>query len=1280
MAALAFGAIGAGVGSLFGAASIGWSLGSFIGGQLFGPEGQDIKGPRITDNNLMSSSYGEILPVGYGSYRTAGKVIWQTDLVEHSHKEEAGKGGGGGSYTSYTYTVSFALAILKNQITGIRKMWFDSKLVYSVADVATAAELQVSEKLAKKIRIYNGSTTQLADPTMEAALGAGNVPGYRGTAYLVFTDLEVTDYGGRIPQITVEFVQGGSFSFEGDQIVSGGASLRQSLSLRDGVAHSFYYGYSYDGTADSLGRFEERTISLIDFSEKFTNSYYAVPAGDESTGYRYLSPVSVSPKRSWHVAEVGSAGSGSNVQYLLFSSIPGSLGVVSILDIAGDLDNYKNGDDVSFNLCWEDDYNLWFYKFNSGDVYHWEIIVTPISVYIQTDSFNVDDTRQGLDPTDNYGSFCIDRSTGDVYVEIETKDAIPQYSIKRYSRDGELLETKFEGITWRSIPGRLMGFSHGVMWEVNGQDLERYDWDTETLISSGQVTSDQAFIDQAIMEVSGNLAVISAQGELYPFSPRLPRSGIALDDLVSDICTRVGLETSDLSVTALAPDTVRGFLIARQEPARASLEQLSSAYFFDGVETDGLLKFVKRGGAVASSLDDSDIGCYEGDSVEELWEATRTQEEELPLSLTLNYANVGADYQVGSQQTRRQVTLNGTEVTTQLSIAFSDDEAKDIVDTWMYSVWMNRHRFNMKTWQKYAKLDPTDVISAQGETMRIVRRDDGVNGLIELEAVRELPAIYTGQVGTGSASGHSSQSVSVPGITEYLLLDIPPLRDSDYDNYGIYWAASGLLTDWNGATLLRSPDDGNTWGVEMTNDNSAVIGQAQTALGNWTGGNVFDEKNVLRVKVTGTLESKTRLQVLNGANVAMVGDELIQFRTATLVSTGVYDLTGLLRGRMGTEWAMDEHADYEDFVLLDSSSIRFVDVPSVDFNTRRTWGVVTYGDTIEDIDTSLITYSGNNIRPLAPVHIGGGTTGANTSWVFTWTDRTRFEWQWRDSVDASEDESSSDFEVRILNGVTAVRTISVTDATTATYTNAQQVSDFGSHQREIDIQVRKIGTVNSEWSDVVSLNSGVILLPGISLLNLNGANGSTTITDVYTRTWTAAGNAQLTTTGQKYGSACLTLDGTGDYAHTVTSGFAITTTADFTVEMWVYPTSNSGIKSLFSTRKNASGSNLILRANGGVIAYGATPTSSGYTLVLNTWQHIAMVRHNGTLYLYADGVLKSSVADTSAYPADYATEPVKLGMDWDATGGWQGLIDDFRFSDIAQYTTAFAPPGSELTE
>src|SRR6056297_2863668 len=217
MATLAFQAVGSFVGSsllpngigLFGAtiagstigAQVGALAGSFVDQALFGTGGQTrtFEGPRLDDLRVTASTEGAPIPRLYGAARVGGQVIWATEFEEVRDTRSGGGqskgggltgGGGGGGTTqvSYSYFANFAVALAEGPITGLGRVW------------ANGEEWDLS-KVAH--RVYFGAEDQMPDALI-AAREEGDVPAFRGTAYIVFERLALADFGNRLPQLSFE--------------------------------------------------------------------------------------------------------------------------------------------------------------------------------------------------------------------------------------------------------------------------------------------------------------------------------------------------------------------------------------------------------------------------------------------------------------------------------------------------------------------------------------------------------------------------------------------------------------------------------------------------------------------------------------------------------------------------------------------------------------------------------------------------------------------------------------------------------------------------------------------------------------------------------------------------------------------------------------------------------------------------------------------------------------------------------------------------------------------
>ena len=204
------------------------------------------------------------------------------------------------------------------------------------------------------------------------------------------------------------------------------------------------------------------------------------------------------------------------------------------------------------------------------------------------------------------------------------------------------------------------------------------------------------------------------------------------------------------------------------------------------------------------------------------------------------------------------------------------------------------------------------------------------------------------------------------------------------------------------------------------------------------------------------LVNADELAVLNGANAALLGDEIIQFTTANLLTDGQYQLSGLLRGRMGTEWAMADHLAGERFVLLDSRLNR-LEMPTSLIGLSRDYKAVSVGQTLGQTEAESFAYQGIALRPYAPVHISGARD-ASGNLTLAWVRRTRLDGQWGDGVDIPRNEEAEAYEVDILDGAEVVRTLSVTTPS-ASYSVAEQTTDFGSPQSSLSVQVYQLSAV-----------------------------------------------------------------------------------------------------------------------------------------------------------------------------------------------------------------------------
>ena len=208
MATILLSAAGAALGGTLGGSVLGMSsvvAGRFVGAvlgraidqRLMGQGAEPVETGRVERIRLMGAGEGDPITRIHGRMRVAGQVIWASQFREVV--SESGGGGGKGlsqsaspTIRNYSYRVSLAVALCEGEISGIGRVWADG------AELAPEA---------LGLRVYTGAVDQLPDPKIEAVEGAGSVPAYRGTAYVVFEELNLDRWGNRVPQFTFEVLR-----------------------------------------------------------------------------------------------------------------------------------------------------------------------------------------------------------------------------------------------------------------------------------------------------------------------------------------------------------------------------------------------------------------------------------------------------------------------------------------------------------------------------------------------------------------------------------------------------------------------------------------------------------------------------------------------------------------------------------------------------------------------------------------------------------------------------------------------------------------------------------------------------------------------------------------------------------------------------------------------------------------------------------------------------------------------------------------------------------------
>jgi hypothetical protein len=592
--------------------------------------------------------------------------------------------------------------------------------------------------------------------------------------------------------------------------------------------------------------------------------------------------------------------------------------------------------------------------------------------------------------------------------------------------------------------------------------------------------------------------------------------GITLGTICRTLAEIVGTASGNIDTSNVDEVPVRGCLIERQAALRDILTSLAPTFWFDMVESDQKLAFRQRTSAPQATISVADMVSAKGGESPLL--ITRVDDLALPYHVDVGYYNIGADYQVGSQYAERLTTQSTQRTSINAAATMTDQDAVNAAAVILWDAWAGRLQFEFSTGLKWGQVEPTDIVTlvngSQSYLARIVEKSEQAP-IIKWKAVGCAP-VYNQNVSPGIIVP-TSQVVGSVGPTTLLLLDLPPLRDQDGNTTipQMYVVMYGADVNWPGGVLFKSLDGGATWIQQVTSTLASGVGVTTAALTDWTGGNVFDECSTVTVNILtpgGSLASASELAVLNGANLCLIGNELLQFKNATLLSGTSYRLTGLLRGRIDTEVAMTGHTVGETFVLLSfangaEANLNIEDEGLSDIGVARDYKAVTVNQPLGSATAQFLTSKGENLVCFYPWGLLAVNSPGTNDILLSWWRRNRITWQWLNSVDVPMSEATEAYVVSIFNGPTVVRTFSVTgtgtDTASVTYTTAQQIADFGIAQTGLAWGVQQVSAVTGA-GNMTKITSGIAgVLESLTLTATVGTTATLTARRVVPLTLTA---------------------------------------------------------------------------------------------------------------------------------------------------------------------------------
>ena len=913
MAVLALGVLGAAAGAGASAAatgavvgwavSLGWTIGIVAGQTLFGPGTPDpthtrreIEGPRIGDTTFKGGSYGQPIPKVWGSDRVAGGVIWMRDLVERAETSsdsdseggggggggggKGGKGGGGGgaggatsttTITQYSYFGTFAVQICEGPIQ-VRKIWANGKLIRD-----PLAGVYDSEQF---YTIYNGTANQLPDPTMEGFEGPGLVPAYRHTAYIVFKDLPLKDFGNQVPNIEVEVIQvqeePPKHTVVKDYDKTSGSTGYTANFARFVEGNGLWLisepQYDYLPPTDIRAKIYRTRVDIDTEVLLFEDDLEVLlglpppPSGEDPANtirYFHNSPYvlwtygtfndRIPPK--WEAEGINFVG-----EVRILNVQTGLLEENLLIPVGGTSYRPANGSLRKQNLVLAyNDPNIAYVtyiptSFAQERIFYFEHNLDASWASTQIEKFIIDDS-------DGHG-FILSRDGATWYLstyaagsDIGIRQTIPGMPASVVAHQA-LIHNRRLFVPATNNPAQPAYHCFNVGFDG-----------TCTPLATGVVLGPPGKDGSHFFTRFGESDVLINSGTWLAFRDNFFGQ---IGDIVRETCEDCGLLPTQIDVSLLTL-TVLGYTRSGKMTGRALLEALQRILAFDVVESAGILKFVPQhdnSGNTGVTVPADDLGAHmRGSETPSIATLARGQELEMPRAVEVVYKNPLQAYDVGIAKVENPAAGSRDVVTLELPAVLDDSAAKNTARRFMNQADYSRVNITWSMSTRHLALEPSDIIILQtrdaGYRVRITEIDFTIPSILTCRGQITDTRIYdTDETQAPPVSPPIVEPI-VPSTTQYL--DLPILRNADAPqegHYNIAWALG--IEDWRGATLYYSAGGGawligTLWSADRAADRGRVVNNPLPAVSHpW----LWDDTTQLEVFMDeGTLSSSTDLEV-----------------------------------------------------------------------------------------------------------------------------------------------------------------------------------------------------------------------------------------------------------------------------------------------------------------------------------------------------------------------------------------------------------------------------------
>ena len=383
--------------------------------------------------------------------------------------------------------------------------------------------------------------------------------------------------------------------------------------------------------------------------------------------------------------------------------------------------------------------------------------------------------------------------------------------------------------------------------------------------------------------------------------------------------------------------------------------------------------------------------------------------ETVPRTVTVGYYDAAREYQAGVQRARRP-GAGLRDVSVEVPAVLEAGAAKTVAEAMLARAEAGRMRRTVAAGFGAMATVPGTCVTIAGEDGVWRVADVSIEGMV---TTLGLVPLAMASLPTTATSGRVSGAVdAIVGATILRAFQVPGLEDAPLTAPRMTVVAAGTGGAWRQAALLYSLDDGVSWVAAGATAAPGVLGTV-VAVAPMAPATLLDMDGVFEVVLAHPgmeLGDADAAALDRGVNLALLGDELVQFGRAEPLGGARWRLSSLLRGRRGSEAASGEQVVGDRFVLIEAAAARAFDLP-VSVLGREVRVMASGVGDAAPVETRC-WMRGVSVVPPSPVHLRAVAEEDGSATV-QWTRRSRAGWRWIDGVDSPLSEEAEAYRVTV---------------------------------------------------------------------------------------------------------------------------------------------------------------------------------------------------------------------------------------------------------------------------